>query len=79
MLEQVSTVTTQYVFRPSEEEKRELSEIYAVPEYWAIKPQQKEIEVFKLGKGSDIYAENQILTTSFLPKFKLKVKNLFAD
>ncbi len=59
--------------------KRELYEIFAVPEYWAVKPQQKEIEVFRLGKGSEIYTENQILTTSFLPKFKLKVKQLFAD
>ena len=59
--------------------KRELYEIFAVPEYWAVKPQQKEIEVFRLGKGSEIYTENQILTTSFLPKFKLKIKQLFAD
>ena len=59
--------------------KRELYEIFQVPEYWVVKPQQKEIEVFRLGKGSEIYTENQILTTSFLPKFKLKIKQLFAD
>jgi len=59
--------------------KRELYEIFQVPEYWAVKTQQKEIEVFRLGKGSEIYTENQILTTSFLPKFKLKIKQLFAD
>jgi len=59
--------------------KRELYEIFQVPEYWAVKPQQKEIEVFRLGKGSEIYTENQILTTSILPKFKLKIKQLFVD
>ena len=59
--------------------KRELYEIYQVPEYWAVKPQQKEIEVFRLGKGSEFYAENQVLTTSFLPKFKMKIEKLFAD
>ena len=59
--------------------KRELYEIFAVPEYWAVKPQQKEIEVFRLGGKSEIYAENQILTSSLLPKFRLKLKQLFAD
>jgi len=59
--------------------KRELYEIFQVPEYWVVKPQQKEIEVFRLGKGSEIYTENQILTTSSLPKFKLKIERLFAD
>lgn len=59
--------------------KRELYEIFGVPEYWAVKPQQREIEVFRLGKGSEVYTENQILTTSFLPKFKLKIKQLFTD
>lgn len=59
--------------------KRELYEIFAVPEYWAVKPQQKEIEVFRAGGQSEIYAENQVLTTSLLPKFRLKLKQLFAD
>lgn len=58
--------------------KRELYETFLVPEYWAIKPQQKEIEVFELGKASVIYAENETLKTARLPKFKLKVANLFA-
>lgn len=80
MLEQVSaTKTTQYVFRSSEEEKRELYEIFQAPEYWAVKPQQKEIEVFAPGRESKIYAANERLETTLLPKFKLKIKQLFAD
>jgi Uma2 family endonuclease len=59
--------------------KRELYEIFQVPEYWVVKPQQKEVEVFRLGKESVIYTENQILTTSLLPKFKLKIEQLFAN
>jgi len=59
--------------------KRELYEIFQVPEYWVVKPQQKEIEVFRLRNESEIYTENQTLTTSLLPKFKLKIKQLFAD
>jgi Uma2 family endonuclease len=59
--------------------KRELYEIFQAPEYWVVKPQQKEIEVFRLENKSEIYTENQILMTSLLPKFKLKIKKLFAD
>ncbi|MCY7375230.1 MAG: Uma2 family endonuclease [Pyrinomonadaceae bacterium] len=59
--------------------KRELYEIYGVPEYWAVKPPEKEIEVFKLGRESEIYAENATLETAFLPKFKLSVNQLFAN
>lgn len=59
--------------------KRELYEIYDVPEYWAIKPQEKQVEVFKIGKESRIYAANETLESSFLPQFKLSVKRLFAD
>ena len=59
--------------------KRELYEMFGVPEYWVIKPQEKEIEVFQLGKSSKIYTENEILKTDFLPKFKLKIKQLFAN
>ena len=59
--------------------KRELYEIYNVPEYWAIKPQEKEIEVFRLGGKSRVYAENEAVETSLLPKFKLSVKKLFAN
>ena len=58
--------------------KRELYEIFGVPEYWVVKPLEKEIEVFKLGKESKIYTENKILETPHLPKFKLKIKNLLA-
>ena len=59
--------------------KRELYEIYSVPEYWAVKPQEKEIEVFKLGKESKVYGEMETVETSLLPKFKLSVKQLFAN
>lgn len=59
--------------------KRELYEIYNVPEYWAIKPPEKEIEVFKLGRESRVYAESEAVETSLLPKFKLSVKKLFAN
>lgn len=59
--------------------KRELYEIFGVPEYWVIKPQEKEIEVFQLGTASKTYTENEILKTVLLPKFKLKIKQLFAD
>ncbi len=58
--------------------KRELYEMFLVPEYWAVKPLQKEIEVFKLGKSSEIYTENKTLKTDLLPKFKLKINQLFA-
>ena len=59
--------------------KRELYDIYGVREYWAIKPPEKEIEVFKLGGESRIYAKDETVKSSFLPKFKLSVRNLFAD
>ena len=59
--------------------KRELYEIFGVPEYWVIKPQEKEIEVFQPGKASKIYTENEFLKTTVLPKFKLKIKQLFAN
>ena len=59
--------------------KRELYEIYNVPEYWAVKPQEKEIEIFKLGKESKVYGEMETVDTSLLPKFKLSVKQLFAN
>ncbi|HEV8160216.1 MAG TPA: Uma2 family endonuclease [Pyrinomonadaceae bacterium] len=59
--------------------KRELYEMYNVLEYWAVKPQQKEIEVFEIGKEAKVCAENELLKTSLLPKFKLKIKQLFAN
>jgi Uma2 family endonuclease len=58
--------------------KRELYEIYNVPEYWVIKPQEKEIEVFRAGKSGEIFRENETLKTAVLPKFKLNIKKLFA-
>jgi len=59
--------------------KRELYEIFGVPEYWVVKPQEKEIEVFQPGAASKIYTENEILKTALLPKFKLKIKQIFAN
>ncbi len=59
--------------------KRELYEIFAVPEYWVVKPEQKEIEVFRIGEDARIYSENDVLKSTLLPKFKLKIKNLFAN
>ncbi len=59
--------------------KRELYEMYNVPEYWAVKPQQKEIEVFEIRKEAKVYTENERVKTSLLPKFKLKIKELFTN
>lgn len=59
--------------------KRELYEMFQVPEYWAVKPQQKELEVFELGKESKVYSESEMLRTPLLPKFKLKIKQLFVN
>jgi len=59
--------------------KRELYEMYNVPEYWAVKPQQKEIEVFEIRKEAKVYTENEQVKTLLLPNFKLKIKQLFAN
>lgn len=58
--------------------KRELYEIYRVPEHWVVNPFEKEIVVFRYGdeglKQAKIYRENEIIETPVLPKFKLKIK-----
>ncbi len=63
--------------------KRELFEIYKVPEYWVVNPFEKEIVVFQLKKGNlrqiKTYKENEFLQTSFLPEFKLEINKLFAN
>jgi Uma2 family endonuclease len=63
--------------------KRELYEIFQVPEYWVVNPFEKEIVVFRRSDGDlsqdRIYRESEILTTPVLPRFKLKIKNLFAN
>lgn len=62
--------------------KRELYEIYKVPEYWVIDPFEKAINIFQREEGklkqTKIFTENEILTTENLPKFKLTLKELFA-
>ena len=58
--------------------KRELYEIYGVPEYRVIKPQEKQIEVFRLDGESEIYSENDAVETNLLPELKFAVKQLFA-
>lgn len=63
--------------------KRELYEIYKVPEYWVINPFEKEINVFQRESGKlkqmKTFTENENLTTINLPKFKLQLKELFAN
>lgn len=59
--------------------KRELYQMYNVPEYWAIKPLEKQIEVFKTGSTKRVYAENETLETALLPNFKFNIKQLFAS
>ncbi len=63
--------------------KRELYEIYEVPEYWVIDPFEKEMNVFQRESGklkqTKIFTENENLTTENLPKFKLKLKELFSN
>ena len=63
--------------------KRELYEIFEIPEYWVVNPFEKTIAVFIREneglKQAKIYAENEILKTKILPKFKLKLKKLFGN
>lgn len=63
--------------------KRELFEIYEVPEYWVVDSFEKKIIVFQRRNGellqNKIYTEKDSLKTEFLPKFKLDIKKLFAN
>ncbi len=63
--------------------KRELYEFFGVQEYWVVKPQEKQVETFRRGKEglteSRIFEQNDTLSSPILPKFKLKIRNLFAD
>lgn len=63
--------------------KRELFEIYKVPEYWVVNPFEKEISVFEFAdkqlKLTKNYQENEKLKTDRLPDFQLNLKKLFQD
>lgn len=63
--------------------KRELFEIYKVPEYWVVNPFEKEITVFKFKNGelkkTKTFRENEQLKTKVLPGFLLDTGKLFAD
>ncbi len=63
--------------------KRELFEIYKVPEYWVVNPFEKEITIFKLKNGelkkTKTFREKEQLKTKVLPEFSLDPGKLFAD
>jgi Uma2 family endonuclease len=62
--------------------KRELYDMYQVPEYWVVDHFDKEILVFKRNEASlrqgKFYRKDEAVETPFLPKFKLKINNLFT-
>lgn len=63
--------------------KRELYEIYEVPEYWIVDPYEKRIVVFRREgnylQETKIYGENEMSETNVLPEFKLDAAKLFGD
>ncbi len=63
--------------------KRELFEIYKVPEYWVVNPFEKEVSVFKFAENElklvKTYAESEILETDDLPDFQLNLEKLFGN
>ncbi len=63
--------------------KRELYEIYKVPEYWVVDPFEKEVTVFRFDQGElkklKTFTDNDKLTTNTLPDFELKISELFGN
>lgn len=63
--------------------KRELYEIYQVPEYWVVDPFEKAISVFRFEKGqlkkTGLFRENEILTTETMPSFEINISGLFGN
>ncbi len=63
--------------------KRELYEIYHVPEYWVIDPFEKEVSVFRYEKGelqkAGLFKANEKLTTPILPTLEINISDLFGN
>lgn len=63
--------------------KRELYEIYQVPEYWVVDPFEKEVSVFRLEAGElkkiSSFGESEKLTTSTLPTLEISISELFGN
>lgn len=62
--------------------KRQLYGKYAVREYWIIDPQARSIEVYVLRYDylhlATVYANADIINTSFLPGWEMSVEKLFV-
>ena len=63
--------------------KRKLYEKFGVQEYWIVDPELEIVKIFKLteqiyGRALELSKENsEILTTNFLPGFRLPVSKIF--
>jgi Uma2 family endonuclease len=69
--------------RKDEVTKRKLYERFGVPEYWIVDPELEIVKIFKLahqkyGRALELSKEaNDVLTTEFLPGFRLPVTDIF--